>query len=295
MDLGPQLPGESGIRAKVRLHQSWYRAQVLGLPQWGQTPAPSNRPLGSILTIEDGDAGHGFVTTAAERLFHERRRQGWGVDPVRIPRYLTSSQGLTVNLLAPLREEPHWAARTFAELLEQPATVVRSVEIEYAPPRRSNHLGDMTRIDALLETTSKGDDVLVCVEVKLADRWSSRDISVDGRVYRAARKRIGLWLTDESGLADRCLNQLHRVHLLAASVAAEHAAGTRTLVLSLATDEESPQVVSAYRATLKEPDSLTHVPLERFLDVMTATAENDHQRQIVEDLCLRYVRFDLSG
>jgi hypothetical protein len=79
---------ESGLPARMRLHQSWYRAAILGLDRWGCTPPPTSRPLGSILTEVDAAAGLAFTSSAAEALYIERRTKGWGVDPLRVQAYL---------------------------------------------------------------------------------------------------------------------------------------------------------------------------------------------------------------
>jgi hypothetical protein len=117
-ELGPQLPAESGLPARIRFHQSWYRRLILGRAAFGAAPAyAGGRALGSILSAEDADAGLNFVTQSAKSLFTWRRRQGWAVDPVRCTSYLTSSQALTLNLFGPLRAAPAWASRVLSVLL----------------------------------------------------------------------------------------------------------------------------------------------------------------------------------
>ncbi len=39
VDLGPQYPGDNRLAARMRFHQSWYRAQILQVP-WGTGPGP---------------------------------------------------------------------------------------------------------------------------------------------------------------------------------------------------------------------------------------------------------------
>ena len=296
MDLGPQLRNEGRLPARIRLHQSWYRAEVLGLPRWGCTPAPLRRPLGSILHVEDAEAGRSFASESARRLYLRRRGQGWGVDPVRIQGYLTSSQGLTINLLGPLFDEPEWAAHVMGEVLARPIVSVTDVGVEFAPPDRANFLGDMTRIDAVMTTTeADGTSGLVAFEIKLCDRWSSRYMDPENPRYLRPAETLRAWHLDSPEFRGLRVNQLLRCHLLASLVAARrgYTAPTRVLLLCMEGDLTSEDVAQTYRKSLVEPAHLEHCSLARFVSVMAATACTASQRQAASELHRRYV--DLSG
>lgn len=81
LDLGPQNPGDGPLIRRVRLHQSWYRAAVLGLSRWGSTRGRSAKELGSVLTDGDVAAGLNFGSPSAFRLYKTRHSEGWGIDP----------------------------------------------------------------------------------------------------------------------------------------------------------------------------------------------------------------------
>ncbi|WP_374113599.1 hypothetical protein [Microbacterium sp. zg.B48] len=66
-DLGPQNAGDGPLLRRVRRHQSWYRAEVLGLPRWGTTRGRSPRELGSVLSDEDAAAGLNFRSPSGGR------------------------------------------------------------------------------------------------------------------------------------------------------------------------------------------------------------------------------------
>ena len=68
MGIGPQYKGDSAFAARMRLHQSWYRANVLGVP-YGTGPTPKSASY------------YGNMLTAARRgrwakLPHPRDRTG---------------------------------------------------------------------------------------------------------------------------------------------------------------------------------------------------------------------------
>lgn len=60
--LGPQYRKDSPFAARMRLHQSWYRAKVLCLPcGTGPTPKATSH-YGNMLTSGDAKAGRNFLT-----------------------------------------------------------------------------------------------------------------------------------------------------------------------------------------------------------------------------------------
>jgi hypothetical protein len=60
--LGPQCSSDDPFTARMRRHQSWYRANILRIP-WGIGPkATSATQYGNMLTRADGEAGRNFLT-----------------------------------------------------------------------------------------------------------------------------------------------------------------------------------------------------------------------------------------
>lgn len=261
MSIGPQLHGESLLARRTRFHQCWYRDEVLGLPGYGTTSGLHPRPLGSVLTEVDADRGANFTSPAAHELYQRRRRQGWGVDPTRCTRFLTSSQALTLNIFGPLSTDPQWLLKTLASLLGRDDLVeVVSLEIEFAPARTSDHMGDHTRVDALITVRSLEGKEVIVVEIKYADRFNSRvvDLARTGAYERLARIS-GLWNPDDKSFHARPVNQLLRCHALGASVLGAEQAAKRPptlLVIHHAQDLQASRVCSSYRSLLAVPRSL---------------------------------------
>jgi len=60
MGIGPQYPKDNSFTARMRFHQSWYRARVLKAP-FGCGPKPSSKTeYGNMLTRLDGERGLNF-------------------------------------------------------------------------------------------------------------------------------------------------------------------------------------------------------------------------------------------
>ena len=254
---GPQLPGETGLAKRLRFHQSWYRSEVLGISGFGSTPAPASRPLGSILPIASAGDGRNFTTRTAEHLYEQRRTQGWGVDPVRCTRYLTSSQALTLNVLAPLFAEPQWLVNVLSSALDRSDILdVDYAAVEHAPSQRSRFLGDMTRMDGFLILRCRTGYEAVVLEFKYADRFNSRDVRIADRpTYQALAAKTAIWTDFDDVAADRSFNQLVRCHALGAAML-EHSTGSlRTTLVAVhhERDVRAAQLVAGYHAKLADP------------------------------------------
>jgi hypothetical protein len=255
LDLGPQNPGDGPLIRRVRLHQSWYRAAVLGLTRWGSTRGRSAKELGSVLTDGAVAAGLNFGSPSAFRLYETRHSEGWGIDP-RCSAYMTSSQAMTINLFGLLGQDDAWLLECLKTWLGRPdLRRVESVELEFAPARRSLHLNDQTRIDVLVVAAGDLGTEVIAVEVKYADRFNSRLVDISTSPYRELARRAGLWADAAKVLGGRRVNQLARVHALAASysISLGVSAPASLLVLSHEMDASAADVVEEYRMLVDGP------------------------------------------
>jgi len=62
MGVAPQYPRDDPFTRRMRLHQSLWRADVLGLPFGCGPHATSSLKYGNMLTAEAGDRGLDFLT-----------------------------------------------------------------------------------------------------------------------------------------------------------------------------------------------------------------------------------------
>lgn len=297
--IGPQIPTESGLAARIRFHQSWYRLNLLGLNHYGRTgPNKKGRPLGSILSPEAATAGLNFSSTEAQLLYEWRRTIGWGVDPVRCTSYLTSSQALTLNMFGPLSDSPSWTERIMGEILKAEVTGVESVDVEYAPAFPSQYLGDKTRVDAWVRLHSSEGPLAAVFEIKYADRFNSRHIDLSKQPkYRELAETTGLWDLNDARTASRTVNQLIRCHALAAASWLKKSSTTnlpRIVVVYHASDQAALRVIEQYRSILLLQDLLIPLELTAFFDLMTRSARSADQLKAADRLKDRYTSFHLS-
>ncbi|MET7769086.1 hypothetical protein [Nocardia sp. NPDC005366] len=286
--LGPQNPGDGPLLRRLRLHQSWYRAVVLGLPSWGSTNGISARPLGSILCEKDSAAGLNFSSPKALELYRNRHAAGWGIDP-RCSAYMTSSQALSINLFGLLEEEAGWLLRCLSVWLERPdLKVIKMCELEFAPARRSLHLNDQTRIDALIIAHGDRGPEAIAIEVKYADRFNSRRVNIATAPYRDLASRSGLWTEPSWALSERRVNQLARIHALATSYAMslDIAVPVTLLVLTHDLDTSAAQVVGEYQRYVSGP-LVRRVSISEACNLVVDSAP-PHCRGMAQNLLLRY-------
>lgn len=293
-DIGPQGANEHGMAARIRFHQSWYRLNVLQLTRYGRSqPHTGGRQMGSILHDEDAAAGKNFMSCASERHYHLRRSAGWGVDPIRCTAYMTSSQALTFNFMAPLAEDFAWASRTLSALLSINIESVTKIQIEHAPRQRSLHLGDMTMLDCWIEAESQEGPLGIAFEIKYADRFNSRNLNVsDNPKYRSLAEHTGLWSLDSSEAKLRAVNQLIRCHALAASMWTKRHGRASLPMLAIIhhpADRSALKVTTLYQSALQIPNLLRVFDLDQLFEAMRLNAQCQQQADLAGHLRTRYV------
>ena len=115
VDLGPQYWRDEPFTARMRLHQSWYRAEVLAVACGTGPHRESSNAYGNMLRPADGEAGLNFLTPAIFDVARARLargdRDGGKVEEFRLLHNLLSSQPMCFNLFGPLIGDPELATK----------------------------------------------------------------------------------------------------------------------------------------------------------------------------------------
>lgn len=290
--LGPLPNSDPRFMRRIRVHQAWYRVCVLGLAEFGNL-AVSGAPCGSVLPDLAAQAFRNFHGANAIYRYLDRRRKGWGVDPVRCTKYLTSSQTLTFNMLAEVVSRPWQCAALFNQLMDRKDLAwMEEAEFEFAAQGSEYSLGDNTLLDVMLRFRTVGGGMqVVAVETKLADRFCVRRTSaMTGERYRGLAGRSELWSDLGSAFASNKARQLARCHALAESIQAIDAPSgghAALLVMTHPEDDGAGSNVSDYKSHLADPDSVTHRSWSDYLRVASATGALG--ASLVHELSRRYV------
>jgi hypothetical protein len=271
VDLGPQYPGDSVFAARMRRHQSWYRAAVLKVPH-GTGPGPHDTTdYGSYLRKEDGEYGLNFLTPTIFEVAKRRIQQLRGaVEPYRLLCNMLSSQPMCFNLFGPLVDDLDLAIMLLQPLLPGRVDQVLRVEIEFAPEPASEYLADRTAFDAFIEYR-RPDGKLGClgVETKLSEPFSRK--RYDGPSYRRWMQSPGSPFCPEAHtmVDDRRHNQLWRDHLLAIAMR-DHPcspyAESSLLLVRHPLDAACERIAAGYRRLLcSKDDTFIDLPLDQLV------------------------------
>jgi hypothetical protein len=297
--LGPQYSGDSTFQARMRHHQSWYRANVLGLP-YGAGPGAAGRPLGNMLTPADGAAGRNFLDGEIASLATARLAEGTGtIDRYRLMHNMLSSQPMCFNLFGPLASDLEFATQLLAPVVPDGVSQVTRVAFEWAPKPAAEYLGDRTAFDAFIEyRTNDGRLCAVGIETKLTEPFSQQNY--DGELYRRwMRSNTTTW---RDGVSDRVQaighNQLWRDHLLAMALRHHPAspyANVRLLLVHHPGDSDCAAIHGGYRALLQEQcDSLQVMALDELIAKWSERATTAKQRGWLRSFRTRYLDLHLS-
>ncbi|MCL4750461.1 MAG: hypothetical protein KJ015_09885 [Myxococcales bacterium] len=215
-DWGAQYPKDDPFKARARLHQSRFRADVLGLDEY--------RDYGNRLSTRDALAGRNFygwpgVVEAAAARYGRKDSPVWH-DMLR-------SEHIPFNLFVPLRDLP-WGRILFGEWLGSPVSAVTQILVEWAPKPRRAYLNDNTSFDTWVECRLEdGRRAGIGIEVKYTEgpySWGKTErarMFDEGSLYHQVHRRAGLYAEGAlNHLRTRALKQLWRNQLLGAAMLA---------------------------------------------------------------------------
>lgn len=297
---GPQYSRDTPFAARMRFHQSWYRATVLHVP-WGVGPkASSEREIGNMLCREAGASGRNFLTesicdTALSRI----REQHGAVDEYRLLHNMLSSQPMCFNLFGPLIGDLDLATRVLQHVLPGAVRQVLEVQIEYAPAPAREFLNDRTAFDAFIEyERMDGSLAFLGIETKLVEPFSQKHY--DRPEYRRWVVRPdspwpeGSW----SQLDSVPHNQLWRDHLLAVALH-NHSESKYTdgqlMLIAPRDDEACWSAAREYQRLLRTNDtSFLDLTLDSFVDLIAAGIESPDEVTWLADFRRRYINLHES-
>lgn len=298
--IGPQYERDNRFAARMRLHQSWYRADVLQVP-WGTGPGPkSTRELGNMLAREEGAKGMNFLTAQIFEVAKQRLAEKVGtVDEYRLLHNLLSSQPMCFNLFGPMVDDLGLATRVFRKLVPGGVDRVTKIAIEYAPEPASEYLSDRTAFDAFAEfIRPDGSRGFLGIETKLTEPFSQKHY--DTPEYRRWSDRTDSpWPEDGwPRLAEIGHNQLWRDHLLAVAMVMhpdlDYTWGG-LMVVGHPDDVACTDAMGTYSGLLKQADdTLVNGPLDQLVEIVEQEIEGAELQNWCSEFRRRYLDLELS-
>lgn len=298
-ELGPQYAGDGRFAARMRLHQSWWRAHELKVPCGVGPTRSSTSRSGNMLDETAAAAGLNFLTPEIFAVVRRRLAEGQGaLEPFRLLHNLLSSQPMCFNLMGPLVGQPERATRLVRALVGDEVARVHSVAIEWAPEPAANHLNDRTAFDAFVDyERPDGSRAALGIETKLTDSFSQRPY--DGANYRRWMPAVdGPFRPDAHGeLPMPRHNQLWRNHLLALSLRQRSFpyAAVHSAVVLHPHDDDGASVVASYRELLQPGDVTFQAwTLEQVIAAFERTAVEDEHAWL-HAFRRRYIALEASA
>jgi hypothetical protein len=206
---------------------------------------------------------------------------------------MTSSQALAINVFSLLRPGSSWATKSLASVIDMPLRNVLSVNVEVA---QRGLLGHATLIDAVtVVETQAGQTLMIGWEVKLGDRYVSRELALGNR-YADLVRDSRTWRPDALRAVPRETNALFRCHALleALCIATPGVRPGPFVLLRHDSDPRAAAVISRYRPLLSTPSNLIDCSLGSLLLAMKREAADELQHGAVRRLAERYVDLSLS-
>ncbi|MDP2310590.1 MAG: hypothetical protein Q8P18_31515 [Pseudomonadota bacterium] len=290
LELGPQSRSDDPFTARMRLHQSWYRRDVLGVPH-GCGPQPGSRsPYGNMLRPEEAARGLNFTSPAAFTVARARLADRRGtVEPFRLLHNLLSSQPMCFNLFGPLALDLDLATR-LARASWPWVGRVTAVHVEHAPEPAAEHLADRTAFDVFLEVDdARGAPGFIGIEAKLTEPFSQK--RYDTPAYRRwSEDPAGPWLPSARDALPRVEhNQLWRDHLLAVAMLGHTTSPYthgRLVVLHHPSDPRCRAVIAGYNALVRPGHEVAAIDVAQLLSAWRTVAPD---ARWIEESRVRYV------
>lgn len=300
-DHGAFISTDSRFAAAARVLASLWRADH-NLPAGVHVTRTSDGKTrrvraGYRLRADAARAGAAFLEPAT-RAFISRalvlREPGSAWDVPKIQGHLLSSQGLLINLIAPLARDRDLATAVFRTLLPDTVHAITGITLESSIGRDDPALlGDGTAWDARIDFVSPdGEPGLIGLECKYVENLQGTGASHRDRYYEVARAS-GLFVDpDAPALYRPGLEQLRREHSLLHLALAQGLAGrAHFILLGPALNPRVATAAEAYRAHLVDPTGarggvgFTHLNLEAVLTALAAagaidTAQAFHARYL---------------
>ena len=279
---------DTRFRSCARLLQAlWRESQGLTIGTHEGRDGRQRR-IGSLIGSTAADAGRNFLSSSVAHLVRREmayQESGALIDQRRLYGNLLSSMPLAFNLFAPLRLNPHLAAKVIRSLIPDIDLVkVLHVWFEHSPGRGSMELtGDKTSFDvAVVYERSDGEKGLLAIEQKYSESGSEGAQDELGPRYDQLAVASELYRSPASAvLRTPALQQLFREHLLTfAALYRGDYAEARFVLVAPRHNHLIQQAARLYAAHLLEPGPgqvpFINLELEQVIEALGWAGELDY-------------------
>ncbi|MFA4851030.1 MAG: hypothetical protein WC599_00740 [Bacteroidales bacterium] len=288
---------DSGNKKRLRIHQGWWRAFVLGLTE-GDYYDKHNKEWKRVCNrtfIETTEKDINFLTPqviqAARRALKERDKSNPGlIEETRLNFNLLSSQPLCFNFFGELSLDKGFGIKVLRKWWPE-LTELKKVIFEFAPLERFTN--DNSAFDIAFEVTKGNQSGLIGLECKYTDSFSSTEY--DKPAYLEIYSKSKSFSSSYEDLKSKRFNQLFRSQLIAEALI-QHKRYDFVLTGLFCYDEDESAISTAneFKKKLTNPDDFTLIKYREFIGKVQQLDLDWRQREWTMLLWARYCATILS-
>lgn len=259
------IPNESSYKKRIRMHQGWWRMNVLN-EKVGRHP--KNRNSNLCNTILNGEKSrNNFLTEntykAVFQTLDERKEEGTGMmEEDRLFNNLLSSQPLCFNFFGELMADTDFGLKIL-QLWWPNITELKRVIFEFAPKERFTN--DNSAFDVAFEVAIGNQIGLIGLECKYTDTFSSTEY--DKPTYRELFKNSNSFVADYNDLKASRYNQLFRNQLISEGLIQNSKYQfVKTGLFCYEQDNSAIEIGQEFKKMLANPDSFTIITYRSFIE-----------------------------
>jgi hypothetical protein len=261
------IPDETGIKKRTRIHQGWWRMNVLN-EKAGEHPKDKYKNVCN--TINKGIINKkNFLTENAiktvDQTMTERKKTGAGLmEPNRLYNNLLSSQPLCFNFFGELMVDTDFGLRVLQSWWTD-LTELKKVFFKYAPKKRFTN--NNSAFDIAFEVAVGDRTGLIGLECKYTDTFSSTEY--DKPTYREIFNKSHSFVANYNDLKSSKFNQLFRNQLIAEALIQNNKYDfVRTGLFCYQQDKSAIATARKLQKMLTHPDSFTIITYNNFIETV---------------------------
>lgn len=289
------IPIEKGFKRRLRVHQGWWRMNVLNMAP-GTHPKINGQNVCS--TIQEGRKNNkNFLTAnvikAVEKTIADRNDESVGLlEQNRLYNNLLSSQPLCFNFFGELMADTKFGVRVLNNLWPGlRITDLKKVIFEYAPKER--YTNDNSAFDVAFEVSEGKRKGLIGLECKFTDSFSTTiyDKPVYRKIYNASKSFSATY----EELIKSKYNQLFRNQLIAEALIQQKKYDfVKTGLFCYQDDESAIKTARVFQQMLTNPTNFQIITYRDFIEAVQRMDINWKLREWSMMLWARYCGMILS-
>lgn len=287
------IPNETGQKRRIRIHQGWWRMNILN-ERPGQHPKNANDNVCN--TILNGEqTKKNFLTEnsskAVDQTLQERQEEDAGLmEQDRLFNNLLSSQPLCFNFFGELMADTDFGLQVLQTWWPD-LTELKKVIFEFAPKER--YTNDNSAFDIAFEVSIGDQSGLVGLECKYTDTFSSAEY--DKPAYKDIFDKSCSFVTNYDDLKASKYNQLFRNQLIAEGLIQNSKYDfVQTGLFCYEQDSSAIETGQELQQMLTNPDSFKIITYRNFIENIQQLDLDWQKREWTMLLWARYCATSLS-